>query len=455
MSNAPDDGDEQVAAPTSRMTWALEHLARGRVDVASTYVLQVISLGLGFVSQLAVARLAGVSGYGVYAYALAWSSIIVRPSLLGLDRVLIRELATYQKAREFGLMRGLLRRSDQIVVLGAVALTAIVATIAIPVSHPAVRISVAIGLFTIPLATLGRIRLATLQGLRRASLGQLTQSVGRTVFFIVFLAITAVIARSTPMPPELAIGAQALAFAAALVTGSIVVRRVLPHQVMRSTPRFDGRRWARSLPTLAFYTVLTAVNSQIPLIMLGAIGTTAETGRFNAAWQSVSLIAIALASVEQVVAPRISVLFASDDQSGVERLLSRATYAASALALPPALFLVLLGPWLLGLFGHGFRQGGTALIILVVGQMFNAATGALGVALLMTKHERSATLAALVGMGLNVTLCAFLIPTWDAKGAAVAATASLILVNILFAVAVVRKMGIRPTVLGIRLPKFS
>jgi len=84
------------------------------VDAAGTYLLQVASLGLGFLSQLVVARLAGISGYGTYSYALAWSAMVVQPSLLGLDRVLIRELANYREARAFGLMRGLLRRSDQV-----------------------------------------------------------------------------------------------------------------------------------------------------------------------------------------------------------------------------------------------------------------------------------------------------------------------------------------------------
>src|SRR5689334_2617893 len=74
-------------------------LASGRVDAAGTYLLQVASLGLGFLSQLVVARLAGISGYGTYSYALAWSAMVVQPSLLGLDRVLIRELATYRQAR--------------------------------------------------------------------------------------------------------------------------------------------------------------------------------------------------------------------------------------------------------------------------------------------------------------------------------------------------------------------
>jgi peptidoglycan/xylan/chitin deacetylase (PgdA/CDA1 family) len=111
------------------------------------------------------------------------------------------------------------------------------------------RASVALGLVTIPLAALGRVRLATLQGLKQASLGQLTQSVGRTIYFILFLGVATAVTRSTHMRPETAVGMHALAFGAALAAGTAAVRRVLPSSVMQSAPEYDGRR--RRLPDRA------------------------------------------------------------------------------------------------------------------------------------------------------------------------------------------------------------
>jgi O-antigen/teichoic acid export membrane protein len=159
-----------------------------------------------------------------------------------------------------------------------------------------------------------------------------------------------------------------------------------------------------------------------------------------------------LAAVGQVMAPRVSAFYASGDRTEIERLLARGTRAASALALPPALLLILVGPWFLGLFGHGFREGSTALTVLVLGQLFNAATGAVGMVLVMTRHERSAIVATLSGTCLNITLCALLIPGWGPTGAATAAAVSMVLINALFMVALVEKLRIRPTIFGIRLP---
>ncbi len=425
------------------------------MDAAGTYVLQVVSLGLGFLSQLVVARLVGISGYGAYSYALAWSTMVVQPSLVGLDRVLVRELPTYRQARAFGLMRGLLRRSDQVALVVAGVFAALVAAVALPLSDAALRASVALGLLTIPLAALGRVRLAALQGLKHASLGQLTQSVGRTAYFLVFMGAALAVAGTTGIHPETAVAIQAFAFAAAVVTGSIAMRRVLPREVVRSAPEYEGRKWAKSLPALALLTALTILNAQIGVIMLGALGSTADTGRFNAALRSAALVSLALAAVGQVMAPRVSVLYASGDREGIERLLVRGTRATAALALPPALFLTLVGPWFLGLFGHGFSEGSTALTILVLGQVFNAGTGAVGMALVMTKHERSAIIATLGGTCLNIALCALLIPGWGPSGAASATAASIVLINVLFMIAVVKKLRIRPTIFGIRLPRIA
>lgn len=449
-------GSGRLARPLRRQSTLprprlLVSLASGRVDAAGTYLLQVASLGLGFLSQLLVARLAGISGYGTYAYALAWSAMVVQPSLLGLDRVLIRELANYRQARAFGLMRGLLRRSDQVATLTACTFAALVGAVALPLSDPNLRASVTLGLLTIPLAALSRVRQAALQGLKRASVAQLTQSVGRTAFFIIFIGAALAVGGSTQLRPETAVLMQALAFAAAVVIGSIAIRRVMPREVFRSAPEFQGRSWAKSLPPLAFLTALSILNGQIGVIMLGAMASTADTGRFNAALRSAALVSLALGAVGPVMAPRVSALYAAGDRTAIERLLARGTRATFLLALPPALFLTLVGPWFLGLFGHGFREGSTALTILVAGQVFNAATGAVGMALVMTRHERSAIVATLSGTCLNFMLCALLIPDFGPEGAAAATAVGTVLTNALFMVALVEKLRIRPPIFGFRL----
>lgn len=434
-------------APPPPSRWAALHASfgRGRVDASGTFLLQVLSLGLGLVANIAVARIAGVSGFGVYSYAIAWSAMFTQPSLLGLDRILIRELATYQAGRRFGLMRGLLRRAGQVALLAGSLFALCALAVAIPVSHPAARASVALGLLIVPLAALGRVQMASLQGLRRSSLAQLTQSVGRTVYFLIFLGAALLIAASRHVRPSVIVSMQVLAFGAAFVTGAIAVRAALPHEARERGSEYDSRRWLKTMPVLAGLTGLMVVNSQLSVILLGTLGTSADTGRFNAAFRGAVLVSLGLTAVGAVIAPRIATLYAAGDLAGIERILLRGARAASALAIPPALILILLGPWILSLFGHGFREANTTLVVLVIGQVVNAATGAVGVALVMTRHEQLVTGAWFVGTVLLVVLCVILIPIWGATGAAIATAGSVAFINISLMVVVWRKLGLRST----------
>ena len=91
-----------------------------------------------------------------------------------------------------------------------------------------------------------------------------------------------------------------------------------------------------------------------------------------------------------------------------------------------------------------FQRGNAALQVLVLGQLFNVVSGVTVNALLMTKHERPAVLACAAGLCINVVLCALLIPSWDALGAAVATAASLAVVNVFLVIQVIRKLGVSP-----------
>lgn len=83
-------------------------VARG---ASGSLVVMVISTGLVFVVQTVLARLMGVSQYGIYVYALTWIQILSLIATLGLDNALIRFVAAYMAQEEWHLLRGILNRS--------------------------------------------------------------------------------------------------------------------------------------------------------------------------------------------------------------------------------------------------------------------------------------------------------------------------------------------------------
>src|ERR1043166_6415893 len=80
-----------------------------------SFALKGVLTGLSLFITLVLTRSLGALDFGVYAYALAWVNFLTIPALVGLDRMLVREVAAGQVQSEWGVVRGLLRWSNAVV----------------------------------------------------------------------------------------------------------------------------------------------------------------------------------------------------------------------------------------------------------------------------------------------------------------------------------------------------
>jgi O-antigen/teichoic acid export membrane protein len=120
---------------------------------------------------------------------------------------------------------------------------------------------------------------------------------------------------------------------------------------------------------------------------------------------------------------------------------ARMTWATAAVGLVVGALLIVAGPWLLGLFGPEFVAGYPALVVLVVGQVVNAATGSVGVILGMTGHAGRLFVNAGLTAVLTVVLNVLLIPQFGIVGSALATSISLATVNIVRTIQVRQVLG--------------
>jgi len=58
-----------------------------------SFVLRAISIGLGFLSTVLLARLLGAEGYGIYSYVFAWVMLLSILAQAGLPDLVVRETA--------------------------------------------------------------------------------------------------------------------------------------------------------------------------------------------------------------------------------------------------------------------------------------------------------------------------------------------------------------------------
>ena len=103
-----------------------------------------------------------------------------------------------------------------------------------------------------------------------------------------------------------------------------------------------------------------------------------------------------------------------------------ASAVATAFALPLVFLFTLRGSWFLGLaFGEAFTESATALAIITGGQLVNAATGPVGLLLIMSGYENKATLSIGIGSVVNLLSNLALVNLWGINGAAAAFAVSL------------------------------
>ncbi|MGA7303361.1 MAG: oligosaccharide flippase family protein, partial [Rhodothermales bacterium] len=87
------------------------------------FITQVSAVGLGYLTHVLLARLMGVTEYGVYVYALAWATPLAALGGLGVHMVALRFVPAYATSKAYGLIRGSYRAGANVAFTGGLAVS--------------------------------------------------------------------------------------------------------------------------------------------------------------------------------------------------------------------------------------------------------------------------------------------------------------------------------------------
>ncbi|MEP6714270.1 MAG: oligosaccharide flippase family protein [Terriglobia bacterium] len=411
--------------------------------------LRVAFSGLSFLSTLVLARVLGTSQFGAYSYSLAWIFLLAVPSLLGLDQLLVREIATAHALREWGLLRGLLLRANQAVLLiscGTGLIAALVALLLPRSAQSGIRGTFLVALFFLPLITLTRVRQAAMQGLHKVALGALPEQLVQPGLLLLCLGIA--LAAGYQLSASIAMLVNVASAAVAYGLGAYLLRRSLPPEIAQAIAVYRHRQWIRSALPLVFAAGIAVLFAQADTLILGAFRDTAMVGIYSVAHKGSELIGVILAAQVSALASTAANLYALGEIDRLQRIVTRLARWTLLGSAPVALVMIFYGPWYLRLYGPSFAQGAVTLAILCAGQIANVALGCVGILLVATGNERRVAVAIGAGAVANVGLSFALAPRWGAEGVAVAYSASMILWNVWAAVDLYRRTGLQTTALG-------
>lgn len=432
----------------------LERLREGEVarallrGSAVSLVLNVAGQGLALLLQILFARLLGLHEYGVWSYAMAWLGVAIIAGKMGFDFAFVRFLPTYRVRGERALFSGLISFGRWVPAFVSAILGGAVVAGALLYARLVQRdIDVAwlIVWLMLPIAVFSELSSIVLRSVQHTALSLLGDGVCRPIIagLLVLLAYGSM---GREVTSGLAMGAYA---AATLCVCLLVARWVHTRTRAERDPTRKSvlpREWlSTSLPLMmagGFQILLYSVDT----LMLGALDGTTAAGIYSVAGRVALVALFAMNCVQVIAGPMFAEALAKGRGGDLQRLVTLSIWLSAAVALPVTLLLLAQGGTVLGIFGAEFAVGAGALGVLALAQLFNVATGPVGVLLSTSgNHGRLASYLA-IGLAVNVLLNLWLIPAYQLMGAAVSALVAHVLWNSMAAWFVWRRLGINCTI---------
>ncbi|NNC91455.1 MAG: flippase, partial [Acidimicrobiia bacterium] len=395
-----------------------------------------------------LARLLGTDGYGAYALAIAWIELLMLTATLGVESLMVREIARLQelqpeRSRSYALW------STKTVVVTSVT-TAVIGGGVIVVlqssqAPDAVLVQI-VALLLLPLWALTRIGQGILRGVGRIYSGQVPESL--LVPVIILGSVGLISLTAVDLTPAVAMSLRLAGVAVALAAIAVIMWRSLPPGKVIRLPKVESRGLIRSALALVLISTIFLVATRTDIVMLGALADLDAVGSYTVASRGAGFLVFPFAALNIVLAPAIASLYAAGNRRQLQSVLTWGARFAFLAALPIALGLVVFGSLFLDVFGEGFGIGLEPLRILTVGSLVASAAGSTGLIMTMTGHETSA--AKVVGLAavVNIVLNLLLIPPFGSVGAAWATVISTNLWTIMLAWWVRRNLRIDPSIVG-------
>lgn len=184
------------------------------------------------------------------------------------------------------------------------------------------------------------------------------------------------------------------------------------------------------------------INNNADVFMLKAFHvSTADVGIYKTVTNIALISSTLLVALNTTVQPKITQLYYKNEIEEVRKITKKSSKLIFWLSLPIYCILFFGASFIMKMYGSEFISGTIPLMIMVVGQLVNTATGPVAQLLNATGHHRQFTYMSLIAAFFNIIINLFLIKHYGIIGAAIATSLSLILWNLLGVWYIRKKFG--------------
>ena len=413
-----------------------------RMDAAAAFAIRISGAGLTLLSQLIAARWLGLAGFGAFSNAWVWAALAAVLAQAGLASTTTRFASAYRTQDDRQSLLGLILFSQAVAFgLGLVAMLMIMLIAARPAIGlgPAQIEALVVGALAVPLLAQIDIGKGLTRAAGSAALAYLPGMLLRPALLLAGITVLIGIGAA----PD---AAMAMWASLAAVIGAWIIQWAIATWRLRSAlhvwpPSWQPRRWSGVSAGVLVSDAYLLVVASVDIILLNILASPETGGAYFAAAKLAALTSYVFFAVSAVAQGRLAALAAQGATDRFEETSRRFCGLTLWPTLAAATGLALAGPFLLDLFGAGFREASGPLLLLIAAYIVQATTGPIRVLLIMTDHQKHLALlltaCAMLCIGLNLVL----IPALGIWGAAWAFFATTTTASLAMALLARRSLG--------------
>lgn len=401
-----------------------------------TFLIQIICLGLGFLTSYFVANYYGPRVIGIVAILTSIVSISVVLSTVGLNVSILKFIPERLSLDDKLGAKNVYKKSFHIVFITSSVIGIVLVLFSKTVVHEIYLdnnisrwlIITAVFILFSSLFSVNAITLRAFKSIKKYNLLDLIKS----IFNLSLILCLTFVAFDENNPVYVYFATIFLGF---LLSFYWVLKEVKKGNYKKNGYSKGSERsylniLRTSLP-MFFTGAMSMIMAQLDTLMIASFLSAESVGIYSVVVKLTSLIIFPVGVVNVILAPKITELYSTNDMKSLMSVTRLSARLILIMSMPTALVMIFFGAYILEFFGSDFIAGELALSISASGYALVSLFGSVSFFMNMTGNEKVYFKITLASFFINVVFNYLLIPEYGIAGAAFSTSFSMFLLTIL------------------------